>query len=158
MSGPVISALENVPSWAGNVPAWFLVGAVIIAFIKVYPKLREQTIQERFAIKNGYAARIKSLEQDVKNEQTARKDDRDKCGKEMAVLRDVISDLEDKIIGMQRQAIQEQISLINAIISSVDTPELKALMRSLESVQVALRAPVIHSQHETVIRPETSDE
>lgn len=65
--------------------------------------------------------------------------------------------LQNEIAGMRRQHVQEQISLINAIISSVDSPNLKGLLRSLESVQVALSREVLQSQVGTVIRKGEQD-
>lgn len=47
-------------------------------------------------------------------------------------------ELHEEIWGMRKQNLAEQIALINVIIQSVDAPELKTLLRSMESVQVAL--------------------
>ena len=48
-------------------------------------------------------------------------------------------ELHEELWGMRKQNLTEQISLINIIIQSVNAPELKTLLRSLESVQVSLQ-------------------
>lgn len=46
--------------------------------------------------------------------------------------------LHQELWGDKRQRVQEQISLINTIISTVDAPELKQLLRVLESTEAFL--------------------
>lgn len=152
--GGAFAALNSMPSWAGNVPAWILVLSllawVVNSAIKNHPIISQQKIDDRHRIKDSYVSRIQSLERQIL-------EDRERCDREIGLLRDEIGDLQDKIIGIQRQHVQEQISLINSIISSIDAPELKILVRSLESVQAAARLNVLHSQDETVIQPEKKD-
>lgn len=62
--------------------------------------------------------------------------------------------LQEEMAGQRRQHLQEQISLINAIINSVDSPALKGLLKALESVQATLSLKVLQTQDEGVIQPE----
>lgn len=120
----------------GSLPGWGLfivvLGYLGREWLKNQPIQQKQTIEERLAIKGGYTARITELEQAIENE-------RKNCARELSLLRDEIGDLQSTMMGMQRQHTQEQISLINAIISSIDAPELKALVKSLETVQAMSR-------------------
>lgn len=52
-------------------------------------------------------------------------------------------ELHEELFGMRKQNIQEQISLINTIMRSVDAPELKSMSMLLERVQQNLQI----SQH-----------
>lgn len=139
--------LNHLPPWTGSVPLWALFVTVLVALIKAWPKLRELTIKEKASIADRYSIRIKELAEEIR-------ECRRLCDEQEARQLRKIEVLQDKISGMQRQHVQEQISLINAIISSVDSPQLKGLLRALESVQVALRGHVIQSQPANVIQDE----
>jgi hypothetical protein len=65
-----------------------------------------------------------------------------RCAKELHKCEDECADkikkLHEEMWGEKRQRVTEQISLINVILNSVDAPELKTLMKTLESVQRSL--------------------
>lgn len=46
--------------------------------------------------------------------------------------------LNEELLGLRRQHVQEQISLINSIIQSVDSPLLKSLLKNMETVRNSL--------------------
>lgn len=60
-------------------------------------------------------------------------------------------ELHEEMWGMRKQNLTEQISLINVIMRSVDAPELQTMLRTLESVQIALTSNVLQSQTGIVI-------
>ena len=119
--------LDKVPIWAGNVPARILLFSlgtyVAIQWLKNKPIIEQQKINERLAIKTGYTDRIKRLEEKVDSNFK-------QCEQEKKELHEQIGALERELIGLRRQHNQEQMSLINEIISSVDAPELKTVLGS----------------------------
>lgn len=67
--------------------------------------------------------------------------------------------MEQELLARDRQRVQEQISTINTIIDAVgDHPALKGLLRTFESVQVALHSNVLQTQVGNVIRPDQERE
>lgn len=120
------------PQWVGTPSQVGLllvvIGTVLIAYIKVWPVLLEARITERHKERQELRARITELEKAVE-------DCRRECDRQTALLQDEIGDLQETIYGMRRQHVQEQISLINAIIESVDNPVLKKMLGALESVR-----------------------
>lgn len=125
--------LQMLGTKAGWLPLWGIFGMVLIAFIKVWPQLKQQSIDERLSIKNGYIDRIKGLERDVK-------ECRDQCDADTRQLNEHITALQEELYGLRKQHIQEQISFINAITQSVDAPQLKILLQALENGSRALDA------------------
>jgi hypothetical protein len=152
----MFSFLETIPPWAGSVPLWLLCASVAVAFIRVYPRLKELGITERQGIAQNYINQIIVLKTEV---EACRRDCDAKDEKYYSTIRDLeknyseqVRHLENELLGRDRQRIQEQISLIMAIMNAVgDNPQLSGLLKTLESVQVAMRSNVLHSQPGNVI-------
>jgi hypothetical protein len=103
------------------------------------------------------AQQVEVSANEVRNKDAA--DQRDHIAEEMTALRDNVASLRaelhacedecrvkidkltEELWGEKRQRVAEQISLINVIVNSVDAPELKMLMKTMESVQRTLRDP-----------------
>jgi len=118
----------------GTVPQWGLLAAVIIALIRLVPTWRAQSLKKRKDDIDGWRDECEKLRAELERCEA-------QCRKE-------IGDLHDEIFGLRKQHIQEQISLINVILQSVDAPELKTLLKMLESVQITLQAQrAAHREH-----------
>ena len=124
--------LNKLPVWAGNIPAWFLAATVIIALIKIWPKMREQGIAERLSIKDGYKDTIKDLEARVEQcHRESRQRERE--------LQDEINTLKLRLSNEALQRIQSEISLVQTLIQIVpDAEQLKNIMAALESRQMRM--------------------
>jgi len=125
---------KDLPAWFGSVPQWGMFILLLIAVVRTSPQWLESLIKAAQARRDRTQTRITELEKAVKECQ-------DECAKQTQVLNDTIRDLEEQMHGMRRQHIQEQISLVNAIIESVDNPLLKKMLGALESVRQNL--PVV---------------
>lgn len=140
--------IGNLPNWAGTIPQWFLFAGVLVTLIKLYPALQKQSLDSSAEQVKLYAETCVSLRKEV----TALTEAVHNCERECAAQ---TKSLMDEIHGQRRQHMQEQISLISAIMQSVDSPQLKSLLRTLESVQVALKVEnVLQSRTGTVIQNE----
>lgn len=115
----------------GTAPQWVLLAAVLIALIKIWPVLREQTLKVRMDREQGWREQCELLRAELAAQ-------RQQCEAENSQLKDRIHKLEEQIWGLRRQHIQEQLSLINSILHSVDAPELKTLLRALEAAKTSL--------------------
>lgn len=152
----MLSFLQTIPPWAGSVPLWLLCASVLVAFIRVYPRLKELGITERAGITQNYTNQIIELKKEVAS---CRKDCDAKDEKYYSTVRKLeqehdekIKHLENELLGRDRQRIQEQISLIMAIMNAVgDNPQLSGLLKTFESVQAAMRSNVLQSQDGIVI-------
>lgn len=102
----------------------------------------------RLAKSNANAARIAELEKQVKQCYDECSDVKREHAESLNTLREEHNEamrlMNERLLGEQRQRIQEQVSLISAIMRSVDSPDLHKVLTTLESVQ-------------TVIKPERSD-
>jgi hypothetical protein len=137
--------IGELPAWAGTVPQWFMLASILITIVKLYPVVRKQNMEHANVQVKQYAETCLALRNDVRVLTDKLIACEDNCDKE-------IRKLHEEIFGLQRNNIQSQISLVNAIIQSVDAPELKTMLKSLESVQATLRvSEVIQTQDGKVI-------
>jgi len=127
-----VEILSDLPSWAGTVPQWAMLLVVIAAAIKLIIPWRQQVIDKEVTQVAAYAAECQSLRSEVRELSTELRDCEDRCDKE-------IRGLHEEILGLRKNQVQEQISLINVIMRSVNNPELQSLMLMLESVQSSLK-------------------
>lgn len=105
----------------GLVPAWGLFFLVLVALIKAWPSLQKNSLEHKENRESRYSKRISELEQAVRDCQRECEDHKDELRKE--------------VLGMRRQHLQEQISLVMIIMDSVDNPTLKQLLARLQSTQ-----------------------
>lgn len=122
---------ESMPPWAGNLPTWFVFAAVVIALIKMWPSLHKINLDATAQKRSGYTARITELEGKLE-------DQKKECDEREERLMGEVKSLHEEIFGMRKQHIQEQISFVRAIISSIDAPQLQTLLRALENGQRSL--------------------
>jgi hypothetical protein len=128
----VFTSLESFKAFIqGSLPGWAVVVILVGSLIKIWPIIQRNLLDARDKRDHRYSTRISELERAVHECQKECEDHKNELRKE-------ISGLTETIMGLRRQHVQEQISLITAIIESVDNPLLKKLMKSLESVQRAL--------------------
>lgn len=120
--------MSSLPSWAGTVPQMItaagilsLLGTVILALFKLIPALRAQSLESKQQDIEGWREEARGL-------RTELKECEEECDRRLKKL-------EEDLWGEKRQRVAEQISLINTIVASVDAPELKTMLRTLESVQ-----------------------
>jgi hypothetical protein len=143
------------------VPLWGAFLTLIGLLVRQVLPWRKLTIDAATQIRAELQERVKELKADHRScaeelakERVDRAADVRSCREECDIQ---TNKLEQKILGMERSRVQEQISFINAIIDSIDAPELKVLVKSLESVQASLRVNVLHMQDERVIQSEKPD-
>lgn len=105
----------------GTVPQWALLAAVVLGLFKLIPAIRAQSLESKQQDIEGWREEAHSLR--AKLEECEEDCDRR------------LKKLEAELWGEKRQRVAEQISLVNVIIESVNAPELKAMLRTLESVQ-----------------------
>lgn len=61
------------------------------------------------------------------------------CEKRIVIVEDKAKKVEADLWSEKRQRVQEQISFINIIMQSVENPELKKMLKSLESMEAQIR-------------------
>lgn len=113
-----------MPDWIGTVPAWGMFILMVMTAIKTYPLIQKNLLDAREGRESRYGKRISELEEAVAQ-----------CQRECA---EQTQKLLNEIAGLRRNHIQEQISLVSAIIESVDNPLLKQLLTTMQSVQRTL--------------------
>ena len=117
--------ISEFPNWVGSLPTWGMFFLLAVAIVKQSIPWRQQTIDSAAQIRKELQDRVAGLK------------------KEHADCMKTMRDLQEQIYGLRRQHIQEQISLINAIIESVDAPQLKMMLKTLQTVRLTvLREPV----------------
>jgi hypothetical protein len=135
----------TVPDILGTIPQWITAGGVMGFFGML---IRWHLGQRKLSIE---ARKVEVTAAEIANRDKA--DERDHFSEEMSALRENVSRLreelhtceeecaakikvlQEEVWGEKRQRVAEQISFINLILKSVDAPELKTLLMSLESVQ-----------------------
>lgn len=112
------------PSWLGTPSQFALLVLFAIALIKVWPILRAQTIAAREKARGELWTEVRDLRELLR-----------KCQKDCD---DYKRDSEAKILGIERNRLQEQISLINALMdgAQVDNPQLARIRATLEALQI----------------------
>jgi septal ring factor EnvC (AmiA/AmiB activator) len=90
-------------------------------------------------IRDHYAEEVGELRKELKQCEEECRAKLDAADVKLDAAQKKIKELDQELWGEKRQRVAEQISLINVIISSVDAPELKAILKTLESVQMAQR-------------------
>lgn len=118
---------QLLTEWNG-VPIWGMLIVMIVTLIKTYPIIQRNLLEARDKREGRYSLRITELEDAVEACQK-------ECEQHKEELRKEIRDMHETLLGQRRQHIQEQISLIAAIVESVDNPILKQLLSRLQSVQ-----------------------
>jgi hypothetical protein len=104
-----VPEVSSIP--LGSWPQWLLLVVVVMGFAKwLFPWRADEMRKLR--------AELKACELD--------------CDRRLKKL-------EADLWGEKRQRVTEQISFINVILQSVDAPELKTMLKSLESVQAQIR-------------------
>lgn len=117
MSGIAAAA----PDIIGSVPQWGMLAALLALLFKNVIPWRQQNLSANELFCKNLTSQVDKLTTNLKHcEETAKAS---------------IKELQEELHGMRRQHIQEQISLINTIMRSVDAPELKSMIGLLERVQ-----------------------
>lgn len=98
--------------------------AVILAVIGAYVKLKDRGMTHAEVMCAQLTTEVASLRRELHICETQCRED--------------IKKLHEEILGMRKQAVAEQLSFINILLSKVDAPELKALHSTLERVQASL--------------------
>jgi hypothetical protein len=128
------------PDWIGSpLQAGSFVVLLVIA-VRTSPEWLRLWLQARKERSDRLGKRIADLEAAV-----------EKCQRECEEQK---QDMRDKLEGMHLQKLQEQSSLINAILASIDSPQLKALLHTYESVQVAQKIALKGAQDAAAVSGE----
>lgn len=98
--------------------------AVVIALIGAYVKLKDRGMTHAEVMCGQLTANVQKLREELHT-----------CEEE---CRTQIKKLHEELFGLRKQHIAEQISFINILIRSVDSPELQILRQTLERVQDSL--------------------
>lgn len=107
-------------------------GAIIIAVIMIYPKLKEQDQSHAERMCAALSSEVVQLRDRLLACER-------ECQESKALAAREIKELHDQLYAMRDQRMQEQISMISAILQTVDNPELRKQLVMLESVQAGLR-------------------
>lgn len=109
-------------------------GLVFIALVGAYVKLRDRGMTHAEVMCGQLTTEVATLRNELHIcEEQCRED---------------IKKLHVELFGMRKQHIAEQISFINIIIRSVDSPELNLLRQTLERVQASLEVARVLQQDE----------
>lgn len=113
----------------GTLPQWGMFAAttalLLLAVIKIIPQIRAQSLESKQQDIEGWREECHKLRSELRSCE-------EECDRRLKAL-------EDELFGLRRQHLAEQISLINVIIASVDAPELRTMLKTLESVQAHLQ-------------------
>lgn len=110
-------------------------GLVFIALVGAYVKLRDRGMTHAEVMCGQLTSNVQRLREELHQCEEACRED--------------IKKLHEEIFGMRKQAIAEQISFVNILLRSVDSPELQILRTSLENVQGSLvKAQIIKEDKE----------
>lgn len=108
----------------GTVAQLGTLGLIFVAIIGAYVKLRDRGMTHAEVMCAQLTNEVASLRQELHNcEEQCRND---------------IKKLHAEISGMRKQHISEQLSFINILLRSVESPELMLLRQTLERVQASL--------------------
>jgi hypothetical protein len=123
--------IGTLPGWITALSTSTAAGSLIIAYWKRGVKLRQLSNEDRADHRDHIAEEMAALRQNVHN----LRDELHRCESQ---CREEISKLTEEIWGEKRQRVAEQISLINTILNTVDAPQLKTLLATLESIQTRM--------------------
>lgn len=140
MSADIGSGIEALRPWVstGILAAILLVVSRIVGPAKDYlVRMRELKLEEKKDDRLSIETIAATLREELKQ-------CRESCEEADKRAKEEHARLQEEMFGLRKQHLAEQISLINVIISSVDAPELRTLLKTLESVQahVSLRQKV----------------
>jgi biopolymer transport protein ExbB/TolQ len=144
---------SKFPAWAGSVPMWGVFAMVLIALIRVWPRLRELSIQERANVRDPYLRRIAELAADVKDcRESCEKQEKElreeiaqnkrECDDRETRLKDEIDSLKTKINNEAWQRVQSEISLVNTLVQVLPSAELKLILDALQKRSALMPATV----------------
>lgn len=123
------------PELLGTVPQWITatgIVTIIVAYWRRGVALKGLQNTDSANIRDHYAREVAALRDELRICE-------EECADRLDLAGQKIKKLDQELWGEKRQRVAEQISLINVIVASVDAPELKSILRSLESVQMAMR-------------------
>lgn len=130
--------MSEVTAWImSTTPGqWALLIAFIVAVLKYGPGWHSQSFDEAEKMCKMLSNRVTELDHRLET-----------CEKECR----------EELLGLKANHAQEQLSFINMVIDAVAAPEFKALRSALETLQVAMRARVLHIQPGSVIPTENKN-
>lgn len=117
--------------------------AVVIALIGAYVKLRDRGMTHAEVMCGQLTTEVQTLRKELHQ-----------CEED---CREQIKRLHEEIFGMRKQNIAEQISFINILMDSVQSPELKIFRDTLERVQISLATAKMLQQDEGDLHARTPD-
>jgi hypothetical protein len=117
--------LDRLPEQLGTIPQWGMFIALLALLVKQVIPWRQQTLDRDAKFCENLTKEVSDLRAELKQ------CEQDCTAKSKA--------LHEELFGMRRQHIQEQISLINTIMRSVDSPELLGMIKLLERVEQNLQ-------------------
>lgn len=123
------------PELIGTIPQWITAASlvsVLIAYWRRGVALRGLSNTDAANIRDHYAKEVAALRDELRICE-------EECADRLELADMKIKKLDQDLWGEKRQRVAEQISLINVVVASVDAPELKAILKTLESVQMAMR-------------------
>lgn len=108
--------------------------AALVAVIGAYVKLKDRGMTHAEVMCAQLTTEVSNLRKELHICETQCRED--------------IKKLHEEILGMRKQAVAEQLSFINILLSKVDAPELQALRATLERVQASLVTVTILQQEQ----------
>lgn len=136
------------PDLIGTIPQWLTFGGVatILGIVLRYRlglrKLAVEADQVKVnarQVDNADAADVRDhFAEEIQNLRAELQRCEADCDRRIGIAEARIRALDEELWGEKKQRVAEQISLINVILNTVDAPELKALLRTFESVKTHL--------------------
>jgi hypothetical protein len=137
-----------IPEVLGTIPQW-ITAASITAFLGVIGRWHLGKVKLSIAAREVEVSAIKVTNADEADKRDHFADEMTALRGEVTHLRNELHECEDQcrreikslqneLWGEKRQRVAEQISFINLILNSVDAPELKTLLTTLEKTQIHL--------------------
>jgi hypothetical protein len=123
------------PELLGTIPQWITAGGIVTVIVAYWRRgvaLKGLQNTDAANIRDHYAREVAALRDELRICE-------EECADRLDLADQRLKKLDRELWGEKRQRVAEQISLINVVVASVDAPELKAILKSLESVQMAMR-------------------
>lgn len=125
--------IDKLPEYVGTIPQWGMFLVLCGGLWRLVLSTRAQAFTHVDKVAEHYRNEVKVLRDEVSDLTNALRICERNCAEETQSLKDAL-------LGEKSNRIQEQLSLINVILGTVESPELRAMMHTLESVQIAIRS------------------
>jgi hypothetical protein len=115
---------------------------IILAFIKVWPIIRQQNIDFTAAARKAYEDRIVAAEAKTQRACDRLAECERLCDEREEAFKNTIDELKTQINNEAWNRVQSEISLVNTLIAIVDAPQLRVILEALQRRSNSLPAAI----------------